>query len=46
MALIKPFRYLIVYPALLGQLERAWKRRSQARRPAPAQEATRAPDRR
>jgi hypothetical protein len=24
MALIKPFRYLIVYPALMRQFERAW----------------------
>jgi Protein of unknown function (DUF2867) len=27
MALIKPFRYAVVYPALLRQIERAWKRR-------------------
>lgn len=27
MALIKPFRYLIVYPALMRQFERAWKER-------------------
>jgi hypothetical protein len=27
MALIKPFRYLIVYPALMRQFEAAWKRR-------------------
>jgi hypothetical protein len=27
MELIKPFRYLIVYPALMRQLERAWSRR-------------------
>ena len=27
MALIKPFRYLIVYPALMRQFERGWKRR-------------------
>ncbi len=27
MALIKPFRHLIVYPALLKQTERAWQRR-------------------
>lgn len=27
MALIKPFRYLIVYPALMRQFERAWSRR-------------------
>ncbi len=28
MALIKPFRYLIVYPALMRQFERAWDRRA------------------
>lgn len=28
MALIKPFRYLIVYPALMRQTERTWKRRA------------------
>jgi hypothetical protein len=28
MALIKPFRYLIVYPALTRQLGRAWDRRA------------------
>jgi Protein of unknown function (DUF2867) len=28
MALIKPFRYLIVYPALMRQFERAWDKRS------------------
>jgi hypothetical protein len=28
MALIKPFRYLIVYPALMRQFERAWSRRT------------------
>jgi len=27
MALIKPFRYLIVYPALMNQFEQAWNRR-------------------
>jgi hypothetical protein len=27
MALIKPFRYAIVYPALMRQFERAWDRR-------------------
>ncbi len=26
MALIKPFRYWIVYPALMGQMERIWRR--------------------
>jgi hypothetical protein len=35
MALIKPFRYLVVYPALMRHIERAWKRRvaSERRRP-------------
>ena len=28
MACIKPFRYLVVYPALMRQIERAWKRRA------------------
>lgn len=28
MALIKPFRYWIVYPALMRQMERAWNERS------------------
>jgi hypothetical protein len=28
MALIKPFRYLIVYPALMRQIERAWNARA------------------
>jgi len=28
MALIKPFRYWVVYPALMRQIERAWNRRS------------------
>lgn len=28
MELIKPFRYLIVYPALMRQFERAWNRRT------------------
>jgi hypothetical protein len=32
MAAIKPFRHLIVYPSMLGQIERAW----QAREPADA----------
>lgn len=32
MALIKPFRYLIVYPALMKQFERAWDSRDAARR--------------
>ncbi|MGA2166314.1 MAG: DUF2867 domain-containing protein [Solirubrobacteraceae bacterium] len=27
MALIKPFRYWVVYPALMQQIERAWTRR-------------------
>jgi hypothetical protein len=47
MGLIKPFRYLVVYPALLGQLGRAWERRPGAPSVAePRTEATRAPDRR
>jgi hypothetical protein len=33
MALIKPFRYLIVYPALTRQFEREWKARSDAAAP-------------
>ena len=35
MAFIKPFRYLVVYPALMRHIERAWKRRvaSDHRRP-------------
>ena len=28
MALIKPFRYWIVYPALMRQIERIWNRNS------------------
>lgn len=32
MAAIKPFRYWIVYPALMGQIERAWKRAQPVRR--------------
>jgi hypothetical protein len=28
MALIKPFRYAIVYPALMRQVERTWKARA------------------
>jgi hypothetical protein len=28
MAAIRPFRHAIVYPALIGQLERTWRRRS------------------
>lgn len=31
MALIKPFRYLIVYPALMRQTERMWARRRRGR---------------
>jgi Protein of unknown function (DUF2867) len=36
MAAIKPFRYLIVYPALLRGWERAWRRRSGDPTPARA----------
>jgi hypothetical protein len=28
MAAIRPFRHVIVYPALIGQLERTWRRRT------------------
>jgi hypothetical protein len=35
MAAIKPFRYLIVYPAMLRQIERNWP--SYRRRSAPAE---------
>jgi hypothetical protein len=31
MALIKPFRYLVVYPALMRQIERAWNTRGSTR---------------
>jgi hypothetical protein len=34
MALIKPFRYLIVYPALMRHIERAWTERVAGRRGA------------
>ena len=27
MALIRPFRYVVVYPALMRQIEQAWKSR-------------------
>jgi hypothetical protein len=36
MKLIKPFRYLIVYPALMRQIERTWAARSQPSREAGA----------
>lgn len=36
MALIKPFRYLIVYPALMHQFERMWRARSGDSRTASA----------
>jgi Protein of unknown function (DUF2867) len=36
MALIKPFRYLIVYPALMRQFGRAWERRAAAPDAPPA----------
>ena len=37
MVCIKPFRYLVVYPALMRSIERAWKRRlvGEHRRPIP-----------
>jgi hypothetical protein len=31
MAVIKPFRYLVVYPALMREVERAWESRGEAR---------------
>jgi hypothetical protein len=31
MAAIRPFRHLVVYPALMRQVERAWQRRTRAR---------------
>jgi hypothetical protein len=37
MAAIRPFRHVIVYPALIGQLERAWRRRPANSAPARAQ---------
>lgn len=36
MALIKPFRYLVVYPALMPQVERAWTRRQGPLHPKPS----------
>jgi hypothetical protein len=36
LALIKPFRLWVVYPALLRQIERAWTTRNFANRPRPA----------
>lgn len=37
MALIKPFRYWIVYPALMRQIERAWNARMASPSPLPAE---------
>jgi hypothetical protein len=34
MALIKPFRYLVVYPAMMRQLGRAWKARAAVAKPS------------
>jgi hypothetical protein len=34
MAAIKPFRYLVVYPALMRKWERAWQRRSRDLQPS------------
>jgi hypothetical protein len=34
MAAIKPFRYWIVYPALMSQFGRAWNRRTAAAGPS------------
>jgi hypothetical protein len=36
MAAIAPFRRLIVYPAMLRQIERGWRERAHDRTPAPA----------
>jgi hypothetical protein len=36
MAAIRPFRHLVVYPALLREWERAWRMRSRDRTPAQA----------
>ncbi len=35
MAAIKPFRHLIVYPKMMGQLEREWRARAGEREPTP-----------
>ena len=35
MAFIKPFRYAVVYPALLRQIEGAWKQQASTRRRQP-----------
>ena len=35
MAFIKPFRYLVVYPALMRNIEQAWKRRVASDHPRP-----------
>jgi hypothetical protein len=37
MAAIRPFRHLIVYPAMLRNIERAWQARAGEPTPAPAQ---------
>jgi hypothetical protein len=34
MATIRPFRHLIVYPATIRQIERAWRKRTRGREPA------------
>jgi hypothetical protein len=36
MALIKPFRYLVVYPALMREVERAWRVREGGEAPGPS----------
>ena len=36
MSAIRPFRHAIVYPAMIGQWERAWRTRSGDPAPAPA----------
>ena len=37
MAVIRPFRHLIVYPAMLREIERAWRARPRDPTPAPAE---------
>lgn len=37
MALIRPFRYAVVYPALMRQIERAWQARTARQAAAPSQ---------
>jgi hypothetical protein len=45
MAAIKPFRYWVVYPALMRQIERTWKSRPSSQPGAPRPDASPAPRR-